>query len=261
MPTLWTKRILTCAFLLLVGFTSLPRCAAEESTQAQPAMSAEQIVATMVSRNEARAAALRGYTGRRLYQCHYRGLPGSKDAEMTVEVRYSAPSTKEFTVVSQSGSKFILDKVLKRLLTSEQEAQSVQNRQETAMTPLNYQFELVNQEVTPHGRFYVLKVEPKRKNKFLYRGAIWVDANDFAIWRIEAEPAKNPSFWISKTHVEQQYTKLGSFWLPMRNKSTSKIRLGGTATLQIDYQDYVLPKDAMGSLHSDAAPGPLAKGL
>ena len=40
--------------------------------------------------------------------------------------------------------------------------------------------------------------------------------------RIEAEPAKNPSFWIKKTDIHHEYVKVGDFWLPADNKSVSK---------------------------------------
>lgn len=55
---------------------------------------------------------------------------------------------------------------------------------------------------------------------------------------IEAEPAKNPSFWIKRTDIEHKYTKVDGFWLPEENRSTSTIRLGGRAVLTIEYQDY-----------------------
>ena len=31
---------------------------------------------------------------------------------------------------------------------------------------------------------------------------------------------------------------MGSFWLPLSNRSSSEIRLGGHASFTIDYQDY-----------------------
>jgi hypothetical protein len=232
----------------------LAPCFAQTGPAAEPAMNAEQVVAMMVAKNEARTTALRGYTGIRVYQLHYRGRPGNREAELTVEARYTAPSTKQFTVVSQSGSKFMIDKVLKRLLTSEQEALSFENRQQTALTPRNYTFEMAGREHNEHGQFYILKVHPKVKNKFLYSGKIWVDANDFAIQRIEGEPAKNPSFWITSTRVEHKYAKFGDFWLPVQNQSTSKIRLGGTATLLIDYQDYKLSSETSPPLQADGVP-------
>ena len=37
---------------------------------------------------------------------------------------------------------------------------------------------------------------------------------------------------------EQTYAKVGDFWLPISNRSTSAIRLGGHAYFSIDYQDY-----------------------
>lgn len=246
------RYLLTSALILLMTFVLLPRSLAQSEFSAFPAtrtqtgasnrasLNAEQVVASMTSRNESRASALHGYSGKRVYHLSYHGLPASKDAELIVEARYSAPSTKEFNVISQSGSKFLVDRVLKPLLANEEEAQSQENRQQSALTPRNYSFELAGEEVTDHGSFYILKVQPKATNRFLYRGEIWVDANDFAIARIEAEPAQNPSFWISHTKIEQRYAKIGPFWLPIRNQSTTKVRLGGTATLVIDYEDYRL---------------------
>jgi hypothetical protein len=65
-----------------------------------------------------------------------------------------------------------------------------------------------------------------------------VDADDFAVVRLEAEPAKNPSFWTKSSQIEQSYQKVNDFWLPERNHSISSIRLGGRAELTIEYQSY-----------------------
>ena len=56
--------------------------------------------------------------------------------------------------------------------------------------------------------------------------------------RIEAAPAKNPSFWTKETKIEQVYAKVGEFWLPLSNRSSSTVRLGGHAYFTIDYQNY-----------------------
>ncbi len=102
----------------------------------------------------------------------------------------------------------------------------------------NYNFKMVGYESSPSHSMYVLSAEPRTKSKFLYRGKLWVDADDFAVVRIEAEPAKNPSFWTKNNEIEQLYTKVNDFWLPERNHSISSIRLGGHAELTIDYQNY-----------------------
>jgi hypothetical protein len=79
---------------------------------------------------------------------------------------------------------------------------------------------------------------PKHDDKFLYRGKIWVDAKDFAVSRIEAEPAKSPSFWVKRSEVRHRYEKIGDFWLPAENKTESTMRMGGRALLSIEYKDY-----------------------
>jgi hypothetical protein len=65
-----------------------------------------------------------------------------------------------------------------------------------------------------------------------------VDSRDFSVCRIEAEPSKNPSFWIKKTDIHHSYMKIGDFWLPAENESVSQIRGGGRAVLTIKYQNY-----------------------
>jgi len=91
---------------------------------------------------------------------------------------------------------------------------------------------------------YVLDVEPVAPSKFLYRGKIWVDAAEFALVMIDAEPAKNPSFWISRTRIRQTFARTDGFWLPEMNRSESKVRIGGTAVLTIDYGRYEIEANA-----------------
>jgi hypothetical protein len=200
----------------------------------------DQVVTSMMARNAQRARALLNYEGRRHYKLEYKGLPASKSAEMEVTIRFVAPGKKEFTVVSQKGSGVLVSRVLKKLLETEQEATEESLRMQSALTPDNYQFELQGTEQAQDRLQYVLKVEPLRKDKLLYRGRIWVDAQDFAVSRIEAEPAKNPSFWIKKTQIVHHYAKVGDFWLPARNQSESSTRLGGHAQLDIEYVDYLV---------------------
>jgi outer membrane lipoprotein-sorting protein len=211
------------------------------SAQTAP-LPVEQITRKLQERNALRAAALEQFKGTRVYRMQYRGFPSDREAEMVVKVNYRAPDAKEFSVVSQTGSKFIIDHVFKKLLESEQEATNEENQRHTALSAENYEFTWAGYEVTPEGAQYVLNLLPKTRNKFLYRGKIWVDAKDFAVVRIEAEPAKNPSFWIKKTDVKHKYVKVNDFWLPAENHTESVLRLGGRAILSIEYKDYRIIK-------------------
>jgi len=160
-----------------------------------------------------------------------------------VNADYDAASGKTFHIVSQSGSKLLIDKVLKRLLESETDAQK---QHSTDLTTANYSFKLVGEESVDGREAYILEVQPLTDNKYLYRGKIWVDAADFALARIEAAPAKNPSFWIASTAIHHRYEKTGSFWLPAQNESDTNVRVGGKAVLKIDYGKYdVTPAPAL----------------
>jgi hypothetical protein len=76
-------------------------------------------------------------------------------------------------------------------LQAESQVLGVQAQKKAALNGINYDFELTGQERAPSGSTYLLRVSPKRKGKFLYRGRIWVDAKDFAVTRLEGEPTKN----------------------------------------------------------------------
>ena len=228
------------AFLLFI-LSVTPQTIARTQQQADTSdgdklLTATQVVERLVEMNLRRAQALHSYHGTRTYHVEYRGLLGTKSADMAVDVRYRAPGTKDFTILSSTGSTLMLDKVLKKLLQAETEAASADGQRRTALNGENYDFTMIGLESTIPRRMYVLAVEPKTKSKFLFRGRVWVDAADFAVVRLEAEPARNPSFWTKNNQIEQLYQKVGDFWLPQRNHSTSSIRIGGRAELTIDYQ-------------------------
>jgi hypothetical protein len=199
-------------------------------------MTAVQIVDQMQSHNQARTLGLKRYKALRHYQVEYRGFAATIAGKMDVEVNYDAATGKTFRIVSQSGSKFLCDKVLKRAVDSESEAS--RDKGSTALTPTNYSFHLAGNESLAGRPAYILDLEPLTASKFLYRGKIWVDAADFAVAKIEAEPAKSPSFWISRTLIRHTNAKTGDFWLPEQNRSETKVRIGGTAVLTIDYGTY-----------------------
>lgn len=240
MNTYFYLALLSVPLLMQIGGWQRARAQSLSVPALEPrsVLTPEQVVNNLVQRNLTRTQGLAAYEGTRTYRLEYQGFPGSRSAGMVVDVRYESPGTKEFTIRSESGSKVIIDKVFKKLLQSEKEALIDDNARHTALNRENYKFAQVGYENTPTGALYVLSVEPRTKNKFLYRGRIWVDAEDFAVVRLQGEPVKNPSFWTKDTKIEQTYLKVGDFWFPASNRTTSSIRMGGRAYLTIDYTDY-----------------------
>lgn len=214
---------------------------------------ASEVIQRMVQENELRAEHLKFFTSQRHYHVEFRGLGRSLTADMHAQVTYNAGSGKTFQVLDQSGSHILLNHVLKKLLETEQD----DSRQRKAtLTPSNYEFQFQTTTIENGRTLFVFDVEPKAKNKLLYRGKIWIDAKDYAVVRVEAQPAENPSFWIKSTNIHHVYEKNGEFWLPQTNRSESKIRLGGAAVLTIDYGTYQFqePHETAGTPPSDSSP-------
>ena len=235
------------ALVMLASVLTQKVVAADDAGTSQGApLPLDDIVDNLVRRNAERSKNLLHSKATRVYHLTYRGFPGSREAEMTVEASYDRPSSKEFKVVSQSGSKIILDRVFSKLLEAEKESAQPTTASQTQVNRENYEFALVAYDAAKSQ--YVLQVTPKNKSKYVYRGKIWVDATDFAITRIEAEPAQNPSFWTRKSEIHHEYQKIQNSWVPARNESISYIRLGGRATLTIEYKDYRLTE-----AHADVA--------
>ena len=204
---------------------------------------AAQVVDLMQRHNQSRTEELKHYESTRHYKVEYKGFSKTVAGEMEVEVSFDAASGKSFRIISQSGSSFLCDKVLKRALESEKEA--AKDKGSTAVTPANYRFQLVGNEVLAGRPAYVLNVEPLTPSKFLYRGKIWIDAADYALVKMDGEPAKNPSLWIARTALRFTNAKTGDFWLPEQTRSETKVRIGGTAVLTINYGVYqVAPRES-----------------
>ncbi len=209
---------------------------AQQANRSAP-LTANEVMERVVAMNEVRAKALETYSSLRSYhlECH---CLSHKQADMVVRADYYTPNKKEFTIVAESGSGTVRNRVFKKLLEAEQESMREDNQQRSAMTPENYTFQLSDYKQTDTDEFYVLEATPRTKNKFLVRGHIWVNARDFAITRVEGEPAQNPSWWTVKTDFKRSYQKIGDFWLPESNESETKVRILGTAILTISYGEY-----------------------
>jgi hypothetical protein len=234
---------------LLLPFVLQLSCLCGHAQPARANLAASEIAEQMRQHAQAQKSELKQYTALRHYQVEYRGFSARLNATMDVEANYSAESGKSFRVVSESGSKVLREKVLQRAIESEKEA--AQDTASTALTESNYRFQLLGTESVNGRTAYLLSVEPHTATKFLFRGKIWVDTADFAVIQMETEPAKSPSFWIAHTSIHYTSAHADGFWLPHQVRSETKVRIGGTAFLTIDY----------GTYHIDAKTAPVETAL
>src|SRR5260221_13964177 len=177
-----------------------------------PLPTAEEIVTRMGPRDVQRQVSMEGYAGMRRYVLENQHL--HKRAEMLVQVQGDPDGTKHFEVVSEEGWKAAHKHVLRKMLESESETSHPEARAKTRINPENYDFKMAGTEVIDGRTAYVLEVSPKRKEKYLFRGRIWVDAEDYALARAEGHPAKNPSFWTKRSEERRVGKECRSRWSP-----------------------------------------------
>jgi outer membrane lipoprotein-sorting protein len=221
--------LLTALFLLATSSV-----VAADGRETQP--TTKEIVTRMAAHDLARQASIEGYAGMRRYVLENQKL--HKRAEMLVQVQGDKDGTKHFDVVSEDGWKAAHKHVLHKMLESETETSRPEKRAGARLNSENYDFSLIGTELAAGRTAYVLEVRPKRSEKYLFEGRIWVDAEDYALVRAEGKPAKKPSFWTKSIHFVQVYQKCGPVWFPLSTQSVTEAHLFGTTDVSIEYFDY-----------------------
>jgi len=221
-------------FLLAALFLLPASVAAANESPSLP--TATEIVTRMGFRDLQRQASVEGYAGMRRYVLDNQHF--HKRAEMLVQVQGDPDGTKHFEIVSEEGWRAAHTHVLRKMLESESETSRPEVRASTRLNLENYDFEVIGTELVGDRMAYVLETHPKRKEKYLFRGRIWVDAEDYALVRAEGSPAKNPSFWTKSTYFVQIYQKNGALWFPRSTQSVTEAHIFGTTNVNIEYLDY-----------------------
>jgi len=207
-------------------------------------MTGDELFARLLESNRSRDARLRQYSSVRTYRVS--NDEGKVYAEEIVRLDYQAPDHKRFQTLSEEGSGLVRDLVLKRLIASESETSTGRAHHDSAIKPANYEFNLLGeQDIGPY-HCLVAQATPKRKDKYLFEGTVWIDAQDYAIVRIAGQPAKSLSFWITRADFVRDYEKVFYFWLPAQDETWVHIRLHGRKMLSIQHGEYVVNEDSGG---------------
>jgi outer membrane lipoprotein-sorting protein len=202
----------------------------------RPGITAVQLFDELVAHNSLRAATLLSYTALRTYQVV--DLKGKVHAEEIGRMQYLAPDQKKFVVTSEKGSVVVRRLALNALIASEIETAAGKQHHDSAISPANYSLDLLGEQQVGPYHCFVAQAIPKRRDKYLFEGKVWIDAEDYAVVRIEGRPAKKLSFWIQRADFVRQYQRIGGFWLPQRDMTFVDVRLYGNKVLTIDHHEY-----------------------
>ncbi len=198
----------------------------------------QDIFAKVIEYNRVRDSRLKEYSALRTYRVI--SPQGKVYAEEKVRVEYRAPDVKKFTIMRESGAGFVRAEVFKPLMTSEAETAAGNSRESSAITPANYNLQFVGREDSTACHCFVVQVNPKRTDKYLFEGTIWIDDRDYAIVKIAGRPIRSPSFWIRHAEFVRTYQKIGAFWLPSTDRTDVEMRIFGKKILTIDHGQYAI---------------------
>lgn len=149
-------------------------------------------------------------------------------SEVTSQIKFVPPDMKTYTITRSRGNSRG-EKIVRKLL--DRETQSAKEGRGSQITQANYDFVFLREEnfgIIPE---YVLRIVPRRKDKALLNGQIWVDAATFHIRRIEGIPVKSPSFWIKDIFITVQFAQLNGMWIPTSFDAVATVRFLGRYTL------------------------------
>jgi hypothetical protein len=234
----------TSLLVLVMIVTVLSKQSTTEAAKAQPdqgvpspgeKITGETLLAKVAEQDRLRDVCLQSYSVTRTYLV--KNGEGKLRAEALVWLQYQAPGGKEFKILSETGSQ-VIRKLLKSLLDMEVETSVGRGKDGSSITRANYTFEIEGEDDIDGYHCFVVQATPKRKDKCLFEGSIWINALDFAITKIAGQPAKSPSFWIKRADFVRRYQKIGECWLPRKDETVSQVRLFGRNTLTIEHNDY-----------------------
>jgi hypothetical protein len=187
----------------------------------------EAIVARIAQARVENRARFRPYIVTRDYKLFGKERQETK-AQVIADVTFVPPDSKKYTIQQTNGSG-LGGMIVRRMLASE--AEVTKDYASTDFSPDNYGFRFISEEEISGRRCYVLELLPRRKDKHLLRGNVWVDANTYLPRGFEGELAKAPSWWVRDVRVAFVYGKVGGMWLQTASEAPANVRILGRSRM------------------------------
>jgi hypothetical protein len=212
--------------LLVMGWVfSCSLHAAQESMASPPNL--DSILDSLERTEEGNPALSRPHEVTRHYKV-FRGDDPKPSSEVTAQISFTPPDIKTFKIIEEQGNPRG-QKIVSAVL--EQEVASAKAGHKADISRSNYDFVFLREQNFEAAPEYVLHIIPKRKEKGLLLGDIWVDAKTFHIRQIVGVPVKNASFWINDLHITVQFAAVNGMWTPVSVDAIATIRFQGVYTL------------------------------
>ena len=244
------------ACLLFLGLIAVGAGASAQTGSVVPAM--ETIIARMVQARTDNRAGFRSYIVTRDYMLFGKDRSNSK-SQVIADVTFVPPGSKKYVIQRAQGSG-LGERIVRRML--EGEAEIAKEYYSTDISLANYDFRFIRAEDLDGQLCFRLELLPRRKDQYLLRGYIWVDANTYLLRRSEGEPAnKSPSWWLRNIRIKLAYDDVGGMWLQTASEATVNVRIFGQYTMVTRDLEYRIGDLSAGSAARTIVPGMSLSGI
>ena len=235
--------------LLLFSVAALVASSSAQTGTTVPTV--EAIIARMAEARIDNQSRFRPYVVTRGYTLFGQERQKSK-SEVMAEVTFVPPDSKKYAIQESRGSG-LGEILVRRMLAGE--ADIAKNSTSTDFSPQNYDFRFIRQEEVEGQLCYMLELLPKRKDRNLVRGNVWVDVNTYLLRRTEGQPAKSASWWLRDVRMSFSYGEVSGMWLQTSSEATATVRILGQHTMVTRDMKYTLGElvvaGSMPALHAD----------
>jgi len=159
------------------------------------------------------------------------------DSQVVAEVNFKPPASEGYRIERYSGSSRG-QQLVRSVLDHEVEVTTKDDKGRSAVSRDNYTFSYVGEAMLDGQPCYVLGLTPKRTDKDLIAGQVWVDKHSFLIRQIQGDVEKTPSWWLKKVRITLVFADLEGTWVQKSMEAVADVRLVGTHTLTSRILDY-----------------------
>lgn len=193
---------------------------------------------TPAGRNTAVSGALQAFLARPAVPHEYRASRRLEAAGvgqrgwLDVQTGFSRVSGFFYEVTDEGGSGYIRSRVLHSLLDEERRVIAENATPQIALSAANYAFQ---PDTVDADGLAVVSIRPRRKERALIDGRIFLTAADGELVRVEGRLARTPSFWVSRVNVVRTYERINGVLMPVSLQTTAQLRLFGSSSLRMSY--------------------------
>jgi hypothetical protein len=201
--------------------------------EASPNQDVQSIVAGMIAARRENGEHVRAFTVKRDYQLFDQQLRSK--AHVIASIMFIPPDHKRYSIEGGRGGG--AEKILRDIVVGETDATKDGRRHE--LSPENYEFQLNGLEELDGRLCYKLAIRPRRQERDLIRGHIWVDKENYRVHRVEGDAAKNPSWWVHDLHILIAFSDVEGMWLRTFMRAVATVRFKGKYVVEARDLEYL----------------------